>query len=145
MVVAAISVLYGISLTEGECVELLEAIISKTSKDYEEVCENNTKYEIMALLEKRTRKSIICILTPHEVRWTNYEGDVIYLGSGYNVDFDTSNSFQFKEYDSDIMNKPLKELFTKVNKSMAETTLQQFFSQKEAHHEIIPTDCNCCS
>lgn len=140
MVVCAINVVYGIRLTVENFNKLLKAdfiqwddfvkmgIDIKSDDDlsdfYDAFEEGKIDFNI---------PNVTLIKTPHEVRWTDYDGGVVYLGidcGGYA--FESYEDYPFQKRNKKSEEK-FKDLLT--NAGIDETP----------NYEIIPNDCNCCS
>ena len=78
--------------------------------------------------------------TPHEVRWTDYEGKTYYIGVGYTIDFQSYKKPPFVNLDENFVEKKLSEFGQNSNESLSDL-LQKI----KLNYEVIPTDCNCCS
>jgi len=85
------------------------------------------------------------ITTPHEVRWTDYKGDKLYIGMCETLSFTTYTEPPNLTFDDEFTKTPLEDLFENVPDDIANLTFAGLYPKLKCKYEMIPTDCNCCS
>lgn len=103
----------------------LNGLIEKCDKAQ---CENmfNLFYSKLSV-----EASYYLTITPHEARWTEYEGGELYFGVGQHISFGSGVDPWKTKLDVTLLDKLVKNNI--------------FFKDKEVDYHFIPDDCNCCS